>query len=152
LAVALAAVPALAARVTIEVSGQVAKDFTLVIQADGQDLGEVPLKQGQNAQAVVEAIVGALKNKGAEKISNTQFLITANQEIKLGEKGQTLQALKLEKDATLQNPINGINFKVVTVVVPTLTEWGLIALAALLAGGMGYMLYRRRPALRPAAP
>lgn len=38
------------------------------------------------------------------------------------------------------------------VVTPTLTEWGLIALAVLLAGGMGYMLYRRRPALRPAAP
>lgn len=37
-------------------------------------------------------------------------------------------------------------------VVPTLTEWGLIALAVLLAGGMGYMIYRRRPALRPAAP
>jgi hypothetical protein len=35
---------------------------------------------------------------------------------------------------------------------PTLTEWGLIALAVLLAGGMGYMIYRRRPALRPAAP
>jgi hypothetical protein len=38
------------------------------------------------------------------------------------------------------------------VVTPTLTEWGLIALAVLLAGGMGYMIYRRRPALRPAAP
>jgi hypothetical protein len=38
------------------------------------------------------------------------------------------------------------------VTVPTLTEWGLIALAVLLAGGMGYMIYRRRPALRPAAP
>ncbi len=37
-------------------------------------------------------------------------------------------------------------------VTPTLTEWGLIALAVLLMGGMGYMLYRRRPALRPAAP
>jgi hypothetical protein len=37
-------------------------------------------------------------------------------------------------------------------VTPTLTEWGLIALAVLLAGGMGYMIYRRRPALRPAAP
>lgn len=36
--------------------------------------------------------------------------------------------------------------------VPTATQWGLIALAVLLAGGMGYMLYRRRPALRPAAP
>lgn len=38
------------------------------------------------------------------------------------------------------------------VVTPTLTEWGLIALAVLLAGGMGYMIYRRRPALRTAAP
>jgi hypothetical protein len=36
--------------------------------------------------------------------------------------------------------------------IPSLTEWGLIALAVLLAGGMGYMIYRRRPALRPAAP
>ncbi len=41
---------------------------------------------------------------------------------------------------------------VLLTVVPTLTQWGLIALAALLMGGMGYMLYRRRPALRPAAP
>ena len=40
----------------------------------------------------------------------------------------------------------------VVVATPTLTEWGLIALAVLLAGGMGYMIYRRRPALRPAAP
>jgi hypothetical protein len=39
-----------------------------------------------------------------------------------------------------------------SVPTPTLTEWGLIALAVLLAGGMGYMIYRRRPALRPAAP
>jgi hypothetical protein len=46
--------------------------------------------------------------------------------------------------------INGTN--TVIEVTPTLTEWGLIALAVLLAGGMGYMLYRRRPALRPAAP
>jgi hypothetical protein len=37
-------------------------------------------------------------------------------------------------------------------VLPSVTEWGLIALAVLLAGGMGYMIYRRRPALRPAAP
>jgi len=42
--------------------------------------------------------------------------------------------------------------EVTITVVPTLTEWGLIALAVLLAGGMGYMIYRRRPALRPAAP
>jgi hypothetical protein len=40
----------------------------------------------------------------------------------------------------------------INVRTPTLTEWGLIALAVLLAGGMGYMIYRRRPALRPAAP
>ncbi len=40
----------------------------------------------------------------------------------------------------------------VVAATPTLTEWGLIALAVLLAGGMGYMIYRRRPALRPAAP
>ncbi|MCS7197289.1 MAG: IPTL-CTERM sorting domain-containing protein [Candidatus Bipolaricaulota bacterium] len=42
--------------------------------------------------------------------------------------------------------------QVTITVVPTLTEWSLIALAVLLAGGMGYMLYRRRPALCPAAP
>ncbi|MCS6902823.1 MAG: IPTL-CTERM sorting domain-containing protein [Candidatus Bipolaricaulota bacterium] len=46
--------------------------------------------------------------------------------------------------------INGTN--TVIQATPTLAEWGLIALAVLLAGGMGYMLYRRRPALRPAAP
>jgi hypothetical protein len=46
--------------------------------------------------------------------------------------------------------IDGTN--TVITATPTLTEWGLIALAVLLAGGMGYMIYRRRPALRPAAP
>ena len=48
--------------------------------------------------------------------------------------------------------VDNKNFKVSITTVPTLTEWGLIALAVLLAGGMGYMIYRRRPALRPAAP
>jgi plastocyanin len=51
------------------------------------------------------------------------------------------------------SPISTINGKATVIeVTPTLTEWGLIALAVLLAGGMGYMIYRRRPALRPAAP
>jgi plastocyanin len=53
------------------------------------------------------------------------------------------------------NPIPNteINGQITVIeVTPTLTEWGLIALAVLLAGGMGYMIYRRRPALRPAAP
>jgi len=48
--------------------------------------------------------------------------------------------------------VDNKDFKVLITIVPTLTEWGLIALAVLLAGGMGYMIYRRRPALRPAAP
>lgn len=51
-----------------------------------------------------------------------------------------------QKDAQ-GNAIQGATI----IVTPTLTEWGLIALAVLLAGGMGYMIYRR-PALRPAAP
>jgi hypothetical protein len=48
--------------------------------------------------------------------------------------------------------VDNKDFKISITTVPTLTEWGLIALAVLLAGGMGYMIYRRRPALRPAAP
>jgi hypothetical protein len=147
LAVALVAVPALAFRVTIEVSGKVDKDFTLVIQADGKDLGEVPLKQGQDEKAVVKAIVDALKDK-AQKISDTQFLITADKEIKLGEKGKEPQPLDLKVGAKVS--VQGLTFSVIS--LPTLTEWGLMALAVLLAGGMGYMLYRRRPALHPAAP
>jgi hypothetical protein len=56
----------------------------------------------------------------------------------------------LDKD---NNVLLGVasNLEII-VSTPTLTEWGLIALAVLLAGGMGYMIYRRRPALRPAAP
>jgi hypothetical protein len=145
LAVALVAVPALAQiRATIEVSGTVSQNFTFVIEADGNPLGEVPLTQGQNAQAVVTRITTTLN---LEKVSDTSFRIVAK-EIKLGEKGK-LQPLPLVVGQATQ-PINGLTFKVTS--VPTLTEWGLIALAVLLAGGMGYMIYRRRPALRPAAP
>jgi len=145
LAVALIAVPALAQiRATIEVGGKVNQDFTFVINADGKDLGEVALRKDQEAKDVVKAIVGAFN---LEKVSDTSFRIVAK-EIKLGEKGK-LQPLPLVVGQATQ-PINGLTFKVTS--VPTLTEWGLIALAVLLAGGMGYMIYRRRPALRPAAP
>jgi len=36
--------------------------------------------------------------------------------------------------------------------VPTMTQWGLLALGLLLAGTMGFVLYRRRPTARPAMP
>jgi hypothetical protein len=152
LAVALVAVPALAARVTIQISGT-AQAGDLFIQVDDRDPVRVTLTAGQAIAAVRNAIVSALNNQQAgtaEAIGNDQILINAASSIKIGEAADRLNPLPFEKDKEVK--ARGLTFKVVTVVVPTLTEWGLIALAVLLAGGMGYMIYRRRPALRPAAP
>jgi hypothetical protein len=68
--------------------------------------------------------------------------------LKVGSSKYTIRFLKASEEVILltQQDIASIES------TPTLTEWGLIALAVLLAGGMGYMIYRRRPALRPAAP
>ena len=107
----------------------------------------------QPIKDVRDAIVTALNNQQpgtAEAIGTNQILIIADKEIKIGEAADRLTSLPFEKDKEVK--ARGLTFKVVTVAVPTLTEWGLIALAVLLAGGMGYMIYRRRPALRPAAP
>jgi hypothetical protein len=151
LAVALVAVPALAARVTIEISGT-AQAGTLSIQVDSRPPVQVPLTAGQAIQAVRDAIVNALNGQQAntaQAVANNQVLINAAS-IQIGAAANQLQPLTLQVGQSVQ--ALGLTFSVVNVVVPTLTEWGLIALAVLLAGGMGYMLYRRRPALRPAAP
>ena len=66
--------------------------------------------------------------------------------------GTTEYSIKFLKDGDLLIEIKEASKLEILVSTPTLTEWGLIALAVLLAGGMGYMIYRRRPALRPAAP
>jgi uncharacterized 2Fe-2S/4Fe-4S cluster protein (DUF4445 family) len=70
--------------------------------------------------------------------------------LKVGESKYSIQFL--DKDEKVLHEVKEASVLTVQVVTPTLTEWGLIALAVLLAGGMGYMIYRRRPALRPAAP
>jgi hypothetical protein len=68
---------------------------------------------------------------------------------RLGDPIKELSGLRF---VSIQGLSTATKVEVTITVVPTLTEWGLIALAVLLAGGMGYMIYRRRPALRPAAP
>jgi hypothetical protein len=150
LAVALVAVPALAARVTIQISGT-AQAGDLFIQVDSRAPVPVTLTAGQAIAAVRNAIVSALNNQQAgtaEAIGNDQILINADKEIKIGEAADKLNPLAFQVNASVT--ARGLTFRVVS--LPTLTEWGLIALAVLLAGGMGYMIYRRRPALRPAAP
>ncbi len=154
LAVALVGVPALAFNVTIRVTGQATAQFNLQIQVDNQNLFQqfpqgVPIPGGATAAQVVQLIVN---NSGgrATRVADDQFRLTVNNNIAIGVQGQPLQPLNLQVGARLPNPVNGLNFEILS--LPTLTEWGLIALAVLLAGGMGYMLYRRRPALRPAAP
>jgi hypothetical protein len=69
--------------------------------------------------------------------------------LKVGKSNYSIQFL--DKDEKVLHEVKEASVLTVQV-TPTLTEWGLIALAVLLAGGMGYMIYRRRPALRPAAP
>jgi plastocyanin len=69
--------------------------------------------------------------------------------LKVGESKYSIKFL--DKDGKVLHEVKEASVLTVQV-TPTLTEWGLIALAVLLAGGMGYMIYRRRPALRPAAP
>jgi len=151
LAVALVAVPALAARVTIEISGT-AQAGDLYIKIDNRDPVKVTLTAGQAIQAVRDAIVTALNSQQAntaQAVANTnnQVLINAAS-ISIGDAAGNLQPLLLQVNASVT--ARGLTFSVIS--LPTLTEWGLMALAVLLAGGMGYMLYRRRPALRPAAP
>ena len=156
LAVALVAVPALAARVTIEIKG-IAQAGDLFIQVDDRGPVKVTFEKDKSypISSVRDMILKALNDQQAGtaeaiKDKDNQILINAAKGIKIGEAADNLKPLPFEKDKEVQ--ARGLTFKVVTVVVPTLTEWGLIALAVLLAGGMGYMIYRRRPALRPAAP
>jgi hypothetical protein len=154
LAVALVAVPALAQvqyRYGIEIKVQGDKlpnDVTLGFKVDQFEL-ILLLRQGSTAEDIAKAIVDGIKEHkgpGNPEASGNRFFITA-QQITIG--GQVLQPqLRASVSLPPGNPL--LTFTVVS--LPTLTEWGLIALAVLLAGGMGYMIYRRRPALRPAAP
>jgi hypothetical protein len=66
--------------------------------------------------------------------------------------GTTEYSIQFLRDNNVLLEVRQASNLEIVVSTPTLTEWGLIALAVLLAGGMGYMIYRRRPALRPAAP
>ena len=72
-----------------------------------------------------------------------------------GKSKYSIQFIKFDKQQNTETvllEIKDASELEIIVETPTLTEWGLIALAVLLAGSMGYMLYRRRPALHPAAP
>jgi hypothetical protein len=157
LAVALVAVPALAASVTVKISAtQNRQSGILAIQVDSAQPVCVPVST-QAPSDIATSMAQALG--GGSRASGDQITIQANSTIQIGTSPPA-------QPCTLQNPqtlfaagqtgvgarvtILGLTFEVVS--LPTLTEWGLIALAVLLAGGMGYMIYRRRPALRPAAP
>jgi hypothetical protein len=155
-AVALVAAPALAARVTIEISGT-AQSGDLFIQIDTRTPVKVTLTAGQAIEAVRNAIVSALNNQKpgtAEAISTSQsqLLINADRMIRIGEAPDKLMPLieiSPVEALIVQIQARGLTFKVVHVDVPTLTEWGLIALAVLLAGSLAFMI-RRRLAPRPA--
>jgi hypothetical protein len=157
-AVALVAAPALAARVTIEISGT-AQSGDLFIRIDTRTPVKVTLTAGQAIEAVRNAIVSALNNQKpgtAEAISTSQsqLLINADSSIWIGEAPDRLMPLiriypPVETVIIPQVQARGLIFKVVQVDVPTLTEWGLIALAVLLAGSLAFMI-RRRFTCRPA--
>ncbi len=149
LAVALVTVPALAARVTIEISGK-AEAGDLFIQVDGREPVKVSITAEQPIKDVRDNIVSKLneqQKETAKAVDDNKILINADKEIRIGEARDKLNTLAFKLGTEVK--ARGLTFKVIS--LPTLTQWGLIALAVLLAGGMGYMLYRR-PALRPAAP
>lgn len=152
-AVALVAVLALAASVTIKITEtQQRQSGVLAIQVDTQQPVCISVS-AQSPSQLAQDIASRLNGTARED----QFTISASS-IRLGTStpGQPCQ---LNNPQELFGPGKGVGSKVTVlgltfeiVSLPTLTEWGLIALAVLLAGGMGYMIYRRRPALRPAAP
>jgi translation initiation factor 1 (eIF-1/SUI1) len=158
LAVALVAVPALAASVTVKISAtQNRQSGVLAIQVDSANAVCVPVSDETPSQ-IATKMANALG--GRAKASEDQITIQADSRIQIGTSPPPGQPCTLQNPQTLfaagqtgvgaRVTILGLTFEVVS--LPTLTEWGLIALAVLLAGGMGYMIYRRRPALRPAAP
>jgi flagellar basal body L-ring protein FlgH len=160
LAVALVAVPALAASVTVKISAtQNRQSGILAIQVDSAQPVCVPVST-QAPSDIATSMAQALG--GGSRASGDQITIQANSTIQIGtsppppgqsctlQNPQTLFDAKKPSRVGDKVTILGLTFEIVS--LPTLTEWGLIALAVLLAGGMGYMIYRRRPALRPAAP
>jgi hypothetical protein len=160
LAVALVAVPALAASVTVKISAtQNRQSGILAIQVDSAQAVCVPVS-AETPSEIATKMAKALGERA--KASEDQITIQADSTIQIGtsppgqpctlQNPQTLFDAKKPSRVGDKVTILGLTFEIVSVSLPTLTEWGLIALAVLLAGGMGYMIYRRRPALRPAAP
>lgn len=173
LAVALVAVPALAQQPTVPVTVKCENNkitidknpVRLVIAAKDiarwtfeASVGDCKVKVGDKEDT--------LKNHGLNKI---EIAVEVRDLIKLDpnpvawpqpgfitgtplKAGTTKYSIKFLKDSTVLHEVKEASALEIIVATPTLTEWGLIALSVLLAGGMGYMLYRRRPALRPAAP
>ena len=161
LAVALMGVLAMAqaqqpARVPIEITGT-PQAGTLTIQVDSRPAVSVQIQANQQIQAIRDAIVQALNRQQqdtatSQGLPDNRLIINATQSITIGPvaPGQPNQLVAPFSVGSRVTTTLGLVFSIVS--LPTLTEWGLIALAVLLAGGMGYMIYRRRPALRPAAP
>jgi hypothetical protein len=176
LAVALVAVPALVQGqqpTTINVRCSAATPSKPEIPKDSQS---VKLSRGQQVQWVfADNLASCAQGLQSVKITfnnnNHPFQGQPQFTLNLTQQARTLGPYTVKPDASLAqypyqieffsqqnaggNPIPNttINGQATVIeVTPTLTEWGLIALAVLLAGGMGYMIYRRRPALRPAAP
>ena len=154
LAVALVAVPALAASVTVKISAtQNRQSGVLAIQVDSANAVCVPVSDETPSQ-IATKMAQALG--GGSRASGDQITIQANSTIQIGT-SPSAQPCTLRDPKTLFDAkttrvgdkvtILGLTFEVVS--LPTLTEWGLIALAVLLAGSLAFMI-RRRLAPRPA--
>jgi hypothetical protein len=134
-------------RITLDVKTPQQPTLSVKFEFDNNAWLQTPLAQLPYQNIIGDGSTTPCLFNENNPVTNAQFRV---------EFGSTARAIKF-KSATFfagarctGNPVGGGS--VIPVSVPTLTEWGLIALAVLLAGGMGYMIYRRRPALRPAAP
>jgi hypothetical protein len=139
---------------TIEISGQ-AQACNFTIQVNGKEV-QVALTGKETIREVRDLTVQTLNtipgvSAKADAIVDNRFSVTV-ESFEIVPLGQSAVALSKVGDHA---QACGLTFTVVAVgpgPVPTLTQWGLIALGVLLAGSMGFVLYRSRPTARPALP